>query len=373
MFSRPASPLAAYRLSGRQKWLLALTLFGISYPILFYMFSSGWDGHVLRLLPWLLVHAVTMLPFFFVWLYLAEWLQFKLAGWFGEDFLLELRPVAQLILFGLSLVLAVGFLAAWTRALNVVQSVVLTLEGRATQVTYSPEYAGLFERTNNGFFLLLMLLVFYLLANRQALLRVRTADERAQRLERETLQAQLSALQNQVNPHFLFNSLSILSALVHRDAAQAEQFIEHLARTYRYTLEQRDHDLVPLDTELNFIETYAFLLHLRFANKFALHLEVPAAARQRYHVAPLTLQLLVENAVKHNQMSVTQPLCVTISLAGEELLVRNTLRRRPPAYPPTSTNVGLRNIRTRYHLLTQRPVEASEVEGEFVVRIPLLP
>lgn len=372
MPSRPTPLPAAYRLSGRQKWRLAVNLFIISYPILFYMFSSGWDGSVLHLLPWLLVHAVTMLPFYFVWLYLAEWLQYRLADWFGEDFLLELRPAAQVVLFGLSLGLAVGFLAAWTRVLGVVQGAVLTLQGRPTQVTYSAEYTGLFDRANNGFFLLLMLLVFYLLTNRQAVLRVRDAHERAQQLERENLHAQLGALKNQVNPHFLFNSLSILSSLIPQNAPLAEQFVEHLARAYRYTLEQRDHDLVPLGTELAFIDTYAFLLHLRFADKFALHLDIPEAARQHYRLAPLTLQLLVENAVKHNQMSTAAPLCVRISLDGETLLVRNTLQRRPATYATTSTGVGLANILHRYRLLTPRPVAVDEAAGQFTVRIPLL-
>jgi two-component system LytT family sensor kinase len=335
------------------------------------MFSSDWDGNVLRLLPWLLVHAVTMLPFYFVWLYVAEWLQYRLARWFGEDFLLELRPVAQLILFGLSLVLAVAFLTVWTRVLSVVQTAVLMLQGQPTHVTYSAEYIGLFERANNGFFLLLMLLVFYLLANRQALLRVRDSHEHAQRLERDTLQAQLGALKSQVNPHFLFNSLSILSSLVRRDAGLAEQFIEHLAHAYRYTLEQRDHDLVPLCTELAFIEDYAFLLRLRFADKFSLHLDVPPAAQQ-YRLIPLALQLLVENAVKHNQMSSEKPLCITISLDGAELLVRNTLQRRPAGAAITSTGVGLTNIRNRYRLLTPRSVAVSETGGQFTVRLPLL-
>ena len=370
--SHPPLPPPAYRLSGRQKWRLALTLFVISYPILFYMFSSGWDGNVPRQLVWLLVHAVTMLPFYFIWLSVAEWLQHRLARWFGKDFLLELRPAAQLVLFGLSLVLALSFLTVWTRTLSVVQTAVLTLQGRSLHVAYSAEYAGLFERANNGFFLLLMLLVFYLLANRQALLRVRASDERTQHLERENLHAQLGALKNQVNPHFLFNSLSILSALVDRDPALAKQFIQHLARAYRYTLEQRDHDLVPLGTELEFIETYAFLLRLRFADKFALQLAIPLDAYPRYRLAPLTLQLLVENAVKHNQMSRAHPLCVRISLEGEELLVQNTLQRRPTTYETPSTGVGLQNIRNRYQLLTPRPVSAGEVAGQFVVRIPLL-
>ncbi len=364
---------AAYRLTNRQKWKLALNLFLISYPILFYMFSSDWDGNVWRELPWLLVHAVTMLPFYFLWLHVAEWLQYRLAERFGEDFMLELKLPAQVILFGLSLVLAVGFLAAWTRVLQVVQTALLTLQGRATHVAYSAEYAGLFDRANNGFFLLLMLSVFYLLTNRQALLRLEAFHRRTEQLENENLQAQLAALKNQVNPHFLFNSLSILSSLVHTDADLAEQFVEQLARAYRYTLEQKDHDLVPLGTELEFIKAYTFLLKIRFEDKFDVLLDISAAAQQSYRVAPLTLQLLVENAVKHNQMSNQHPLCVSIGIEGDELVVRNTLQRRPALLTAASTSVGLPNILNRYRLLTPRPVWAGEVGPQFVVRLPLLP
>lgn len=348
-----------------------MNLFVISYPLLYYMFSSGWDGNVLRLLPWLLVHAVTMLPFFFGWLYLAEWLLDRLTAWFGEDSVLELRPAAQLVLFGLSLGLAVGFLAAWTRVLRVVQDVVLRLQGEPTYVAYSAEYTGLFNRANNGFFLLLMLLVFYLLINRQALLRRKSLHERAQQLERENLRAQFEALKNQVNPHFLFNSLSMLASLVHRDADLATKCIEQLARAYRYTLEQRDHDLVPLGTELAFIETYAFLLRLRFAQKFDLQFDLPATY-PAYQLAPLTLQLLVENAVKHNRMSAAEPLRVTISLEADELVVRNPLQRRPPTHAAESTGVGLQNIVQRYRLLTPRPVRVHDAGLVFEVRIPLL-
>lgn len=360
---------AAYRLSRRQKWRLALNLLVIYYPILLYMFTPHWGG-LRRELASFLVQFGTMLPFYFVWLSVAEWLQYRLFNWFGADFLLKLKLPAQLTLVAISVVLAISFLVVWISMLELVQRALPP--STATYATHSADYWELFKRANEGFFLMLTLSSFYLLATQQTQLRVQAIHQRAEQLENENLHAQLGALKNQVNPHFLFNSLSILSALVDRDPVLAKQFIQHLARAYRYTLEQRDHDLVPLDTELEFIETYAFLLRLRFADKFTLQLAVSLDACQRYRLAPLTLQLLVENAVKHNQMSSAHPLCVRISLEGEELLVQNTLRRRPTTYATRSTGVGLANIRNRYHLLTPRPVSAGEVAGQFVVRIPLL-
>lgn len=276
------------------------------------------------------------------------------------------------MLFGLSLVLGISFLLAWTSVLNPVQQYLLPQLRYETGQPHSAEYWVLFQRANEGFFLLLMLSVFYRLNNRLAILRLEASRRRTEQLEKENLQAQLAALKNQVNPHFLFNSLSILSSLVHTDANLAEQFVEQLALAYRYALEQKDHDLVPLGTEVEFIQAYTFLLKLRFADKFRLRLDLPDAAQRGYQIAPLTLQLLVENAVKHNQMSTLHPLYVSIELDvdGPELVVRNTLQLRPAA---PSTGVGLLNIRNRYRLLTPRPVAAGAEGSEFVVRIPLLP
>jgi tetratricopeptide (TPR) repeat protein len=129
---------------------------------------------------------------------------------------------------------------------------------------------------------------------------------KTQELENQQLVNEISLLKTQVNPHFLFNSLSILSSLVRIDPDLSEQFIEQLSRSYRYILEQKDQSLVTLRTELGFIDSYAFLLKIRFENKFNLVVDLPDDILDRYKIAPLTLQLLVENAVKHNRMSVSE-------------------------------------------------------------------
>ncbi len=365
----PRPPTTTYRLSRRQQWKLVLSTLLVYYPVLYYVFTLHWTGWP-RELPGLLVNLGTMLPFYFVWVLVAEWLHYRLARWLGADFILDMKLPAQLTLFGLSLVLGISFLLAWTSALNPVQQYVLPQLRYETGQPHSAEYWVLFQRANQGFFLLLMLAVFYQLNNRLAVLRLEASRQRTEQLEKENLQAQLAALKNQVNPHFLFNSLSILSSLVHTDADLAEQFVEQLALAYRYALEQKDHDLVPLGTEVEFINAYTFLLKLRFADKFRLRLDLPDAARLGYQIAPLTLQLLIENAVKHNQMSALRPLHVSIELDDQELVVRNTLQLRPAV---ASTGLGLLNIRNRYRLLTPRPVAAGAVGPEFVVRIPLLP
>ena len=143
-----------------------------------------------------------------------------------------------------------------------------------------------------------------------------------------------------------------------------------MSRAYRYILEQKDNERVLLKTELEFIQAYRFLLNIRFENKFDVVVNVPEADQSRYSIAPLTLQLLVENAVKHNRMSAKEPLRVQIDLEGDCLVVRNNRQLRPQS--EASTGVGLQNIINRYALLTERPVWVGENEGSFVVKIPLL-
>ena len=373
----PARLVAAPRLTSRQKWKLAVGLVLLYYPILIYIDFPEWDHNwagVLRNLPVQLLGSIITLSFYFLWLHIVEWIQARLFRRFGDDFLLEMKLPAQLATLGVSLVLAGIFILAYGVVLAAVQRVLPHFLAPSPEAMHlSVEHRALFLRANKGFFLMLMLTAFYLVANSQALLRVRAFHRRTEQLENENLQAQLAALKNQVNPHFLFNSLSILSSLVHVDATLSEQFIEQLARAYRYTLEQQDHDLVALSTELDFIKSYTFLLKIRFEDKLDVVLDIPTEARRQYRIAPLTLQMLVENAVKHNQMSTQHPLLVSIAVEADELVVRNTLQRRPQPLAAASTGVGLQNIRNRYHLLTPREVQVGEVAGTYEVRIPLLP
>ncbi|MBK7426388.1 MAG: tetratricopeptide repeat protein [Saprospiraceae bacterium] len=190
-------------------------------------------------------------------------------------------------------------------------------------------------------------------------------------MSKQQLINEIALLKTQVNPHFLFNSLSILSSLVHVDPELSEKFIDQLSRSYRYILEQKEQSLVTLRTELTFIQSYAFLLKIRFENKFDLQITLPEDILDQFKIAPLTLQLLVENAVKHNRMSLKEPLIVSVYLEDEQnLIISNRLQPRSSAV--ISTGVGLQNIIDRYALLTDKPVWAAEMDESFVVKIPLL-
>ncbi len=322
--------------------------------------------------------------FFYIWISITEWIQRRLFDWFGDGFLVEFRIPAQLVTLLVASVMAVVFNEGFhslQRGLNGFLENQFTVYKQEPPWGRSPgsppstpqqRQASREQRTrvNNGLTVMALLSAFYLAANRRTNRRLQDVQLRAERLEKENVQAQFAALKSQVNPHFLFNSLSILSSLVHADAELSEKFIDQLSRAYRYILEQKDNERVLLKTELEFIQAYQFLLNIRFENKFDVVVNVPEADQSRYSIAPLTLQLLVENAVKHNRMSVKEPLRVQIGLDGDCLVVCNNRQLRPQS--EASTGVGLQNIINRYALLTDRPVWISENEESFVVKVPLL-
>lgn len=228
------------------------------------------------------------------------------------------------------------------------------------------------RRTNNGLTIAISISIFYLILNRKAQLRMHHMEIRAKQLMQENAVAQFEALKNQISPHFLFNSLSILSSLVHIDANLSERFIDQLSRAYRYILEHKDNETVSLKTELEFLRSYAFLLKIRFEHKFDVHVSITDQEAEKYQIAPLTLQLLIENCVKHNRMSLEDPLIVSIQIEDDHLVVVNPLRPRSELEKVKSTGIGLTNIKNRYQLLTKSPVHVAEVDELFTVKIPLI-
>ncbi len=195
----------------------------------------------------------------------------------------------------------------------------------------------------------------------------RNAAAEAERLKKEQIAAQYETLKNQVNPHFLFNSLNVLTALVHRDADQAEQFVRQMSKVYRYVLDSRNSETVPLEQEAEQLEAYVFLLKIRFNESFSAKIDIKSLQSP---VAPLSLQMLVENAVKHNEASKDNPLFVEVFEDNGYIVVRNNLQ--PKSIVSDSSGVGLSNIRARYAFLTDKPVEAGEVGAYYEVRVPLL-
>jgi len=192
----------------------------------------------------------------------------------------------------------------------------------------------------------------------------------SQQLQKENLRSQYESLKNQVNPHFLFNSLNVLTSLIRLDPDLAEKFAEQMAKVYRYILEHREEDLVSLRSEIDFISSYTFLLEIRFMDKVKVNIRIPET-KMDLNVPPLAVQLLIENAVKHNTFSRKQPLVIEIFVDHDDYLnVRNNLQVREMKI--ASTGVGLVNITSRIRNLTGKPTFFGVQENQFVARIPLL-
>jgi len=214
----------------------------------------------------------------------------------------------------------------------------------------------------NLFLNIVNIVVFYAIKYRE---KEREADQ----LKIETVEAQYMALRNQVNPHFLFNSLNVLANLVYKDAETAEDFLHKLADVYRYILQNEENSVVPLSAEMEFLDAYFYLLKIRFRNNIALEQQIPGPLLNRY-LPPSTLQILVENAIKHNTISSDSPLRISIFPEGEFLIVENSLQQSQNN--DTSNGVGLSNIVKRYALLSDRQVAVNRSEKVFRVKIPLL-
>ncbi|MEO1515677.1 MAG: histidine kinase [Bacteroidota bacterium] len=191
-----------------------------------------------------------------------------------------------------------------------------------------------------------------------------------QRLEKENILSQLEGLKNQVNPHFLFNSLNTLTYIIPEDPELAVRFVQKLSKVYRYILEIRDKKLIYLSEELEFLNSYVFLLKERFEENLQIEINIPDD-HLHSKVVPLSLQILIENAIKHNIISSDRPLCVEVFVEdGETLVVRNNLQKKKSR--PTSTRFGLENIKNRYAFFSDRTVEVISSATSFIVSIPLL-
>ncbi|MVN77130.1 histidine kinase [Hymenobacter sp. HMF4947] len=197
---------------------------------------------------------------------------------------------------------------------------------------------------------------------------------RADQLARAQTQAQLDALAQQLDPHFLFNSLNTLAALIEPQNEPAQHYVEGLADVYRYVLLSRERPTVPLAEELAFVQTYVALQKVRFRENVQVHYHIPTTALAQ-HVAPLSVQLLVENALKHNEASQARPLHLRLvaDAAATVLRVENAWQPRTAGLAP-STSTGLANVRQRYALLgAAQPVAVEQAAGIFAVTLPLLP
>lgn len=194
------------------------------------------------------------------------------------------------------------------------------------------------------------------------------AVDRAQKLREEKLIFQYETLQSQVNPHFLFNSLNTLVSLVQTEPELSEDFVRKLSSVYRYILDNREKELVPVSEELGFVNNYFYLQKIRDNEKIELKVEINIDKNAL--IVPVSLQLLVENALKHNISTRNQPLEITIHNEGiDKLVVRNNLQKKSQL--ENSSKIGLKNLNERCRLILKRETEILETAEEFIVKIPI--
>ncbi len=312
-------------------------------------------------------HGFPTLPHF-----LISWgisLYFTAALWLGNRALWAwlLRRLPHVDQTARRLSALVGLSVAYT----VGATLLLRLPLRALLPAYFP-FTWSQEGPAIGFNLLPTLIVNTLYESSYFFKQWQENQRRADQLAQAQQQAQLDALAQQFDPHFLFNSLNTLAALIEPRNEPAQHYVEGLADVYRYVLLSRERPTVPLAEELAFVQTYVALQKVRFRDNVRVSYDLPTPALAR-HVAPLSVQVLVENACKHNEASRARPLHLRLVAEGDTLRVENTWQPRAAGLAP-GTGTGLANVRQRYALLgAARPVAVTQEAGIFAVALPLLP
>ncbi len=281
--------------------------------------------------------------------------------WIGNDRLTHMisqyiswvdHPIKRLVVGVISTVLftilvAIGLLKSW-------------------EYSWGIKFGGYSE------FIIISLIITFLISlflhGREFLLQWRRSAVEAEKYQKESIAAQYNSLKNQVNPHFLFNSLNALTNLVYEDQDKAAKFIKQLSEVYRYVLDTQSKEVVPMKEELEFLNSYLFLQKIRFGDNLTIEVNL---SQTKSMVAPLALQLLIENAIKHNVVSSDDPLMIKLTSQGKFIVVENDLQSKSTIGEP-SQGIGLENIRNRYKFLSPTPVEVIEAEGKFIVKLPII-
>jgi sensor histidine kinase YesM len=219
------------------------------------------------------------------------------------------------------------------------------------------------------FTIIITLIISLFLHGRAFLMNWRKTIIDAEKLQKENIAAKYETLKSQVNPHFLFNSLNALTNLVYEDQDKAVKFIKQLSEVYRYVLDTREKEVVPLEDEIGFLRSYLFLQQIRFGNKLKVELDLQDHAH--IMIAPLALQMLLENAIKHNVVSEDDPLLIKVYSDKQYIIVENNIQKKMTLGEP-SIGVGLENICKRYEFLSNTKVEVIQDQSTFLVKLPVL-
>ena len=302
------------------------------------------------------------------WYYiLAVFLLITLLVWEGnrvaQKWVKRIFPSQSPIRFLVSFFLVGMVLSSLISLLVVISINAIFLHFGSAQLTMPLKLAFTYGTRINLFLHILNAVLFYVgeFKNKQL---------EAEELKRINSQAQLQAIKNQINPHFLFNNLNVLSTLVMQESPDANKFIEEFSKVYRHVLNARDQELITLQSELEFINPYIFLLQKRFPESIFIDINIPEQYLA-YKIIPVAVQMLLENAIKHNIASKQKPLRISLSVKNKKMLtVMNNLQ--PKLVEESSTQIGLENISKRYELITAHRIEIEKTDDHFTVSLPLM-
>ena len=195
------------------------------------------------------------------------------------------------------------------------------------------------------------------------------AKIKAENLERELTAIRFDVLKSQINPHFMFNSLNVLSGLISKDTKKAQEFIAEFSMVYRYVLETIEKSLVNLEDEIDFLRSYIYLQQIRYNQNLKINIDLPSDIFHQY-LPPLSLQLLIENAIKHNMISHSQPLQIKIYYEDRWLIIKNNIQSK--VSKGTSTRLGHKNLIKRYALISKKLPQFKIVNNSYIAKIPLI-
>ena len=213
-------------------------------------------------------------------------------------------------------------------------------------------------------------LVLSIMLAREFLFAWRELALREEKMKNEVLSSKFELLKNQVNPHFMFNSLNTLNSLIYQNQDLAAKYVSQLSNVYRSVLDAGKNEVVTVGEELNVLESYIFLQSIRFEDRFKVDIEIDNATRAM-HIPPMVLQMLIENAIKHNEVTDDNPLIINVYREGHLICVKNKMVPKK-VLPGDASNIGLANIKSRYEVLSDTPVEVLNDGIWFIVKLPLL-
>jgi sensor histidine kinase YesM len=236
-------------------------------------------------------------------------------------------------------------------------------------IFHKPDLTNFFQYNRLSFLIfyaatLIVMLIYHSIAFFQSW---QAAALNEEKLKKESISLQLQALRNQVDPHFLFNSFNTLTSLIEKEPKKAVVFVKQLSEMYRYMLDRDSREVIDIASELRFVESYVYLQQMRFGDNLKVEMNIQDRS---FYVLPISVQMLIENAIKHNEVSSEFPLLVEVSDDPDFLKISNKIQ--PKMLETPSNGIGLQNLKVRYQFFTEKALEVEEHDGMFTVKIPKL-